>query len=104
RAVAGESFLRPFREGLPLPPRPFLVSLAAPERAFVERVAVALHVANHDHVGVDGIDHLLGLGSAFGTPDEAARAVAERLAARAEAPDPRVSRLICSLRAAAGLD
>ena len=60
-AVAAEGFLRPMREGLTVDPRAYMNSLAAGERSFVSRVGVALHLANHIHIGVDDIDVVVAL-------------------------------------------
>ena len=104
RAVAAESFLRPFRRGMPLPPRPFLASLDPAERAVVERLAVTLHVANHAHLGVEGLDHMLGLGAACGMRPGVSEMLTERLAALPEEAGIDASRLLCGIREPAGFD
>ncbi|TYR30493.1 EAL domain-containing protein [Mesorhizobium microcysteis] len=90
RAVAAEGFLRPFDKGMPIAPRPFLASLKAAERALVERYAVALHLANHRHIDVEGLDHVLAVGIGAGFADDL-----PLFLVRAEVP---ASRLICTFR------
>lgn len=67
RVVAVESFLRPFRDGLPITPRPFLEALDEGERRSVERLAMNLHAHNHAHLDIAGLDHVLGI-SQFASP------------------------------------
>jgi len=67
RAVAVESFLRPFRDGTPIAPRPFLEALDERERTSVERLAVEMHSHNHSHLDIVGLDHVLGV-SRFAPP------------------------------------
>jgi hypothetical protein len=60
-AVAAEGFLRPMREGVPLPPKAYLDGLDDEARTFASRVAAALHLANHNHIGLDGVEPVLAL-------------------------------------------
>lgn len=104
RAVAAESFLRPFRDGMPLPPRPFLASLDQAERLDVEQVALALHAANHVHIGVDGLSHMIGLGPAFAVSEGAADILANCLAAMSVGRDAAAPPLVCGFRATETFD
>lgn len=102
-ACAAESFLRPFRKGLPLPPRPFLAGLEPDDRLLVERLSSAIHVRNHSHIGVEGLTHLMGGGAALlETPEavEVLSALANYVGPTEEEPAP----LVCSLRVTSGSD
>lgn len=63
RAVAAESFLRPFVDGTPVPPRAFLESLDPAERASTEMLAMNLHGRNICQFDVENVDHVLGISS-----------------------------------------
>jgi EAL domain-containing protein (putative c-di-GMP-specific phosphodiesterase class I) len=65
-AAFAEGFLRPFDRGTPVPPRPYLASLAADERAVAERMAAALHLGNYRHVDPAGLDCIIGIGCSQG--------------------------------------
>ena len=88
--VAAEGFLRPFRGGRPTAPRPYLDGLAAEDRLVAERLGMALHAANHRHIGVEGLDHVIAVGTD--------RALRESLAALLSDPDIVPSRIVCSIR------
>lgn len=102
-AVAAESFLRPFQDGEPMPPQPFFEALDASERLFVEGVSMALHLANHRHVSVGGLDHVLNLGAAGRIRGDTAMLIARHMATRTDEPGDKPSRLICSVSDGAGL-
>ena len=79
RAVAAESFLRPFRDGIPVPPRPLLEGLAADERAFVAGLGMTLHLRNHRHLDLDGLDHILATCPTSASSEDTEQADAARL-------------------------
>lgn len=64
RAVAAESFLRPFHHQQPVEISAILGGLDPVERGFIEQLAIALHIANHPNLDVSGLDHIVGLGHA----------------------------------------
>lgn len=100
-ACAAESFLRPFRKGLPLPPRPFLAALEPEDRYLVERRASAIHVRNHSHIGVDGLTHMMGVGPALVEAPEGAAVLAD-LSTFVGPMDEEPAPLVCSLRVNSG--
>ena len=100
RAVAAQSYLRPFMKGLPVPPGSLFAALDADERLAVERLAVAIHLSNHRQIGVEGLPHMLGLGPALAVWPGTADLLADRAGGEEEPPPV----LICSLRGPAGID
>lgn len=95
-AVAAEGFLRPFRDGAPFPPRPFLDSLEADGRAFAGRLGMALHLGNHRHLGLDGLDHVLAVGAPLsGVP---ARELVGWLATLLDEAEMPAAQLVCAIR------
>lgn len=60
-AVAAEGFLRPVREGMALAPQDYLAALGEEERAYASGLAALLHLLNHRHIGLDGLDHVVSL-------------------------------------------
>lgn len=69
-AAFAEGFLRPFNRGTPMPPRPYLASLAADGRAIAERLAAALHLGNYRHVDPAGLDCIIGIGASQGFAED----------------------------------
>lgn len=63
RAVAAESFLRPFIDGMPMPPRAFLDGLDPAERASTEVLAMKLHARNISLFEPGTVDHVLAVPS-----------------------------------------
>lgn len=100
-AAAAASLLRPSSNGRPLPPLAFLAGLGAEERLCVERLAAAIHAVNHDHSGVAGLAHILGLGPALAASADAAAMLA-RIAERDDAGEAVPPDLVCGLRVADG--
>lgn len=98
RAVAAESFLRPFRDGMPLAPGPLLGVPDPAERAFVEQLGIALHLLNYRHIEVEGLDLVIDLG----TPAAGKAAIEDILADQSVGlPDeglPEMARLVQGLR------
>ncbi len=95
-AAHAEGFLRPFRDGTPMPPRPYLASLPAGERAFAERLAAALHLGNYRHFDLQGLDCIIGVGSSQGFAEDIAK-----LLDRVELP---VDRMTSTFRNLAAFD
>jgi len=102
-ACAAESFLRPFRKGLPLPPRPFLAALEPQDRFLVERRASAIHVRNHSHIGVEGLTHLMGVGASLLETVDAASVLSD-LATYVGPINEEPAPLVCSLRLNSDID
>lgn len=73
RAVTTQGFVRPHFRGRELDAGTFFSGLPQRERCFAEQLAIALHLYNHPHVEVTGLDHFVALGAAAcadaGTPD-----------------------------------
>lgn len=95
-AVCAEGFLRPFKDGTPMPPRPYLASLPTVERAFAERLAAALHLGNYRHVDPQGLDCVIGVG--------ASRGFAEDLGSLLDRVELPVERITCTFRNLAAFD
>lgn len=95
-AAAAEGFLRPFRHGTPVPPRPYLDAMPDSKRIVAERLGMALHVANHRHLDVGGLDHVVAVGL---SPK-----LSESLAALLAGSDVEPSRMICCVRQAGAED
>lgn len=91
-AVAAEGFLRPFRNGAPVPPRAYLDAMPDGKRIVAERLGMALHVANHRHLDIDGLDHVVAVGL---SPK-----LRESLAALLTGSDVEPARMICCVRQA----
>src|SRR5690606_33515731 len=70
-AVAAEGFLRVFQNGKDIEPLSYLSRLRAQDGVFAGRLATALHIANHCHIGIEGLDHILSVRSSEGllSPD-----------------------------------
>jgi EAL domain-containing protein (putative c-di-GMP-specific phosphodiesterase class I) len=95
-AVCAEGFLRPFRNATPMPPRPYLASLPAEDRAVAERLAAALHLGNYRHVDPQGLDCVIGVGASPGFADDLGK-----LLDRAELTRGRIT---CTFRNLAAFD
>lgn len=58
-AVAVEGLLRLSREGTALEPRPWVENLRDDERGYIDCLSAALHLANHQNIGIDGLHHIM---------------------------------------------
>lgn len=59
RAVMVQGTVRPFLEGEALDAAAWLAALDENDRDFVECLGAALHLANHAHVGLNDLDHMI---------------------------------------------
>lgn len=55
RLVAVEGLVRPFRNGVPIPPLRFLADVPAKDRFLVETICRALHLRNYRNLAVEGL-------------------------------------------------
>jgi len=96
RAASVQGYVRPNFRGSETDASAFFNGQHGADRSFAENLAVSLHLFNHQHVEIEGLDHLIAVGSASAVYPATAEFIKEQ-ALEAAAHSMTEPRIICSL-------